>query len=264
MSRFSRLTLALAVGLALPLPGLAQAPWLGTDRSPRVGAELLMPRFDYQDEIRTASSALFLSGRFRAGETVTVVAELPMAFGGERYYGGARTQLGKPYVGVELGRANAPVWVEVGGHVPISVDDNGGAALVGRFADFSRQSAFLEVLSLAGALNVGSPETSRARFRLRAGPEWLIGPLGGSALLLNYGAQVAGDAGPVTASLFLNGSRIATESGILGERSVQLGTTVSCAVGGVRPGVVLRLPLDRDLRDYLDYVVGVTLEVPLH
>ncbi len=266
MKRIESLLLALGLLLVASATAVAQSPWLGSDRTARVALELYRPGFDQQAEFRSLSSVLFVSGRLRASERVAVIGELPVAFGGLRL-ADASAQVGNPYVGLELGRPNQPVWLELGGRVPLVGSDPNSAVIVGTFADVDRFSSFLaEGAALSGALNVGARAASGLGFRVRAGPELLIPTRSGpdSETLVYYGAEISHVRGPLELSAHAGGLWIATESGNFGERSMhQAGAGFSYALGSVRPGLTLRLPLDKDLTEMLDYVVGFTLQVPL-
>lgn len=268
-----RIFVLLALGCVLAGAGTAaaQAPWLGTDRSPRLAAEAFKPRFDAQDHLRASSSALFLSGRIQAGDAVSVVVEAPVAFGGYKLDNDGSVQVGNPYVGVELGRSRSPVWVELGGRVPLVGRDPNSAVEVGILSDIDRFSAFLpQTAALSGALDFGMKDRSGLGFRARFGPELLVNTASNNEgddteTFVNYGAQAFWVQGPLDLRLHVGGLYAATaESGDFGERSMhQLGLAGSYLLGGVRPGISLRLPLDHDLTETLDYVLGITLEVPL-
>ncbi len=270
MSRTASFTFVVGCILALPGVASAQSPWLGVDRSARVAAEWYRPGFNNQDHLKAASSALYLSGRARVTEAVALVGEMPLALGGYKYDNDASLQAGNPYIGLEAGRTNQPVWVEMGARLPLIGSDANSGVAVGLYSDIERPSAFIpECFALSGALNVGARAPSGLGFRLRAGPEVLVptnshGGESESETLINYGAQVSQVTGPWELSLHAGGTWIATESGNFGERSMhQVGAGVSYATRTVRPGFTFRLPLDKDMTDVLDYVVGITLQVPL-
>ncbi len=267
MPRIGSITLALGWVLVAPVLAAGQSPWLGSDRAARVAVELYRPGFDQQDELKSSSYALFLSGKVRASEAVAVVGEVPVAFGGFRSDYDAATQIGNPYVGLEVGRAEQHAWLELGGRLPVVGSDAHSAVAVGLFSDIDRMSAFAsEAATISAALNVGTRSSSGLGFRVRAGPELVIPTRSGpdTEKLVYYGAQLSQVRGPLDVSVHAGGVWDVSESGNFGERTVhQAGFGASYAIGGVRPGVTVRLPLDKDMTEVLDYVVGLTLQVPL-
>ena len=51
----------------------------------------------------------------------------------------------------------------------------------------------------------------------------------------------------------------------VGERTFQqLGLGAQVTLGSVQPGITFRVPLDKDLSDTLDFVVGLTLSVHMN
>ncbi len=267
MARIGSLTLAAGLLLVGPAASLAQSPWLGSHGTPRVAIEVYKPGFDEQSEFKSASTALFLSGRLRGNETVALVGELPMAFGGLRQDSDASAELGNPYLGLELGRPERGVWLQLGGRLPLVGEDPSSSILVGVASDIDRYSAFMsKTAALSGALNLGIRDSSGLGFRVRGGPELLISTRSGSdtETFMYYGAEVSHVRGPLEVSLHAGGIWVATESGSFSERSLhQGGVSASYSLGGVRPGITLRLPLDKDMTETLDYIVGLTLQVPL-
>ncbi len=263
--------LALAWTLAAAGSGAAQAPWLGVDRTPRIAAELMKPGLDDSGDFHPGSSALYLSGRIRVSPTLAFVAELPVAFGGLRYDGGADALLGNAYVGVESGPVDAPVWVEAGGRLPLIGSDPNSAWLVGTNTDIDRLSAFQpKTATVSGALNVGRRNATGTGVRARLGPELYFRTSGdwqySTEVLMNYGAQLYRVRGPLELYAHAGGLVVVSgeDRGGFGERSLhQLGFGGSYLVGGLRPGVVVRLPLDEDLQQSINYVIGLTLQVPL-
>jgi hypothetical protein len=86
---------------------------------------------------------------------------------------------------------------------------------------------------------------------------------GDSELFLDYGIHGGYETERASFGMVFNGRALVTESGgSLGERTVhELGLGGSMTFGRFRPGVIVRLPLDDDLSQALNYSVGVRLEV---
>ncbi len=274
MPRSACLLLALGGLLALPARGTAQSPWLGPDHGSRVAIELFKAGFDDQFNVKAASSALFLSGRYRPTAAIAIVGEVPVAFGGTMVYypndQRAGTQVGNPYLGMEVGRADGKAWVELGGRLPVIGSEPSSSVDPGQLSDIDRFEAFQpQTTTLSGALNVGLRDSSGLGFRLRAGPGALIATGSGdlyhvvTSVLLYYGAQASYLRGPLELAGHVSGNWNASADHVsFGHASQhQLGIAGSYAVGRVRPGLTFRLPLDGDLQQSLDYVIGISLQV---
>lgn len=118
---------------------------------------------------------------------------------------------------------------------------------------------------LTGMLNYRQKSATGLTFRLRGGPSFLMNTSGGgSQWLLGYSAQLGYEARTFSASAGLTGRANLSEEGNFGERSThQLGLAANLGLGKVRPGVHIRLPLDQDTRESLNYVAGINLGILL-
>ena len=103
-------------------------------------------------------------------------------------------------------------------------------------------------------------------WRLRGGPLVWLGRGGNDTeLLLHYSGQVGYESGQISVLGGLTGRAVVTEGDAnLGERTLhQLGAAMAFGSGTVRPGFHVRLPVDRDLTDILDFVFGFNVAIEL-
>jgi hypothetical protein len=112
---------------------------------------------------------------------------------------------------------------------------------------------------------------SGAVVRLRGGPSLLINTdkdrfEDATELFIGYSAQLGYESEMVSImGGFTGRANLTEEDADYGERSVhQLGFMASVGLGNVRPGIHLRLPLDEDLKDTFDFVLGFHLGVQLN
>lgn len=279
-SHLTRVPLLAAAALALPLaPVQAQSIWLPATRGPSVSIEALKPILtEGNDAWTTATTAFFLSGRIPVAESAALIAELPVAHAGFKrsVYGGSGTEsstvIGNPYVGIEFGGTASGVTADLGAHIPIRKDEDGDmAGSVGLMADVDRMEAyFVDVLAVGGHLGVRHSDASGLFVRARGGPTAFIYTGDRSEgddtdVMLDYAAQAGYDTGRFMVVGGLTGrTLLTTEGGSWQENSFhQLGLSGNIAVGGVRPGILVRIPVDEDLGDTLRYVLGLSLTVPL-
>ncbi len=269
--RLSQLATVLAV-VAVCAAGsdtYAQSTWLLPRNVNAVTLEILKPSFDLPG-VRFVSSAWVLEGRyaFDSGQRTYLTIDLPVAHlgvdGGE-----SETAVGNPYVGVTNFAREAPIVYELGLRIPVASESGGG--LTGLLADFDRFEAYAtDTFSLRGTMSY---------FPSRSG-DWVLLTRLGSSLLFNTGSVPEGAA---KADLYANyafftwyltsrfqaglgfaGRFLITDPGSIAERTAhQLGASFQADLSAVIPGVHVRLPLDDNLTEFVDVVVGLSVVVPL-
>lgn len=137
------------------------------------------------------------------------------------------------------------------------------------FADVDRFEAFTpEILTATAKINYRKKNVSNLFVRLRGGPALFLGTeeFGEDAdVFLDYSAQMGYEGFLLYLIGGISGRFSATsDDGAIGDRSIyQLGAAANLVLGNVRPGILFRLPLDEDLRDDLDLVLGLQMSVLL-
>ena len=173
------------------------------------------------------------------------------------------TIIGNPYVGLEFRKPGSSVFTEIGGRIPVTPDDKFSASSIGGSADFDRLEAFAsDLLAITGKINYHNKNASNLVIRLRGGPTvWIPTDEGDTELLLDYSAQVGYEGQQVSVIGGLTGRLIVTEEDLdFGERTFHhLGASASLNLGTVSPGIHFRIPIDEDLSDSIDSVLGLNL-----
>lgn len=272
-SRIMMMLAAAGVAMIFPASSPAQSIWLDRSSDKLLALEILKPSFNGEENVSFATAAYFLSYRTPLSQNVRFAGELPFAhgdFGREVNFFftriGPGSTFGNPYLGVEVQREGSPLFVEIGARAPLTSDNQIQAVTTGLAADFDRMEAFMpNTVPLTGMLNYRQKSASGLTFRLRGGPSFLMNTSGGgSQWLLGYSAQLGYEARTFSASAGLTGRANLSEEGNFGERSThQLGLAANLGLGKVRPGVHIRLPLDQDTRESLNYVAGINLGILL-
>ena len=278
LSRFIAVLLLGGFGAAGSLS--AQQIWLGSGRTGEVSVEILRPDLKssaYGDQ-SFASVALFLSGRFPIGPKTTLVAELPWANGHFTYnypcfMGGCTTEsgstLGDPYLGIEGGRDGSPVFGEFGVRFPLASESQPAPELVGASADLERVDAFApKVATIEAFANYRAVAPNGFAFRLRGGPlawvatqQYVLGNRD-AELWFAYAVQAGYQSRSFTFLGGLGGRAILTED-VSNRFTDQLVFSAAIRVGGLRPGVSVRLPIDHDRDQLVGSAIGVSLSVDL-
>ncbi|MCI0404699.1 MAG: hypothetical protein L0209_01270, partial [candidate division Zixibacteria bacterium] len=237
--------------------------------------------FDGPDGVTFTTSNWYLSGRFAFTENFAAVAELPFAHGGVEtleftgnfdslgnpiFASGTESDnvLGNPYLGVEFHFPNSSFSMELGGRPPLGslgiTEEGELSSFLAFFTDYDRFEAFFPDLVFATwkvGLSHTSPTGLITRFRL--GPSFMASTAGGEPeLFADYSAQGGYQGNTFTFWTGLTGRAILTEGDLsFGERTVhQFGLSGHFTAGRFIPGLLLRLPMDADLDDVLDFVFG--------
>ena len=256
----------------------AQPIWLEQPSGNSIAIEVLKPNFKGDDDFTFISSALFLSGRFSLGGNLIFVGEVPLAHAnlddikivdpstGETIFEldfESETIIGNPYVGLQFHKPGSNIFTEIGGRIPVTPDDKFSASSIGASADFDRLEAFAsDLLAITGKINYHNKNASNLVIRLRGGPTvWIPTDEGDTELLLDYSAQVGYEGQQVSVIGGLTGRLIVTEEDLdFGERTFHhLGASASLNLGTVSLGIHFRIPIDEDLSDSIDSVLGLNL-----
>lgn len=201
-------------------------------------------------------------------KSVVLVAEFPFV---NAKADGAPTGaflIGNPFVGVAMAPSSALI-ADFGVRIPIvsaSTAERQFAQDVGVLGDFTDLEAYgedlLSIRATAG-YRYRSPSHLGMRFALRP---TFVAPIGSnsadSELFLDYGVQGGYDTDRASFGVTFTGRALVTESGSIGDRTVHdLALGGSMTFGQFRPGLLVRVPLEKDLGDLLKYSVGLKLEV---
>ena len=258
---------ALALALSAAGPAVAQTIWTPIEHQPSFRMEALHPRFKLADgvDVSVLSGALFLTGALPIHDRWMFIAELPFARSKVTVSGesSSKSAIGNPYLGVQFGRATAPTGIvaEFGVRPALIGDDDFEAAFVGITADIDRFEAFsnkLTTVSAAGNLYTRAAQTTG---RLRVGVSEQFYDKGESETMLDYGALGSFDVNRLRLGAALTGRYLLTESGSFSDRSMHHGAaSASVAFGQVRPGLLIRVPFDKEFRDNVPSIVGLTLD----
>lgn len=249
-------------GLAHPSRAQVFQPWgAQVDRS--VSLDLLRPSFD-GGGTSTLTTINQVGFRWAVGKVV-LVAEAPFVNAKVDGASSGALLIGNPFLGVAT-RSSSPFIGEFGVRPPIAsvstIEDAFASfvGVIGDFADFEAYGEDLLTIRATAGYHFLSPQ--HYGLRLAARPA-LVAPTGGgdSELFLDYGIQGGYETERASVGMVFSGRAILTEPGSIGERTVhELGVGGTMTFGRLRPGVILRLPLDADLSNALNYSIGLRLE----
>jgi hypothetical protein len=272
--RFTHIAAVLLSGLGTAGSLTAQQVWLGSGRGGEFSVEILRPALkNIAGDQSFTSVAAFMTGRFPLGPRTTLVAELPFAHGSFKYsfFGGGATEsgsaLGNPYIGVEGGRDGSAAFGEFGVRAPLA-SENQAAQLVGLAADLERTDAFApNIVTVSAFANYRVVAPSGFTFRIRGGPLGWIATKDNvlkdnAELWFAYAVQAGYQSRAFTFIGGVGGRAIITED-VDRRFTDQIVLSATYRVGGLRPGLSLRLPIDNNRDQIVGSTIGVSLGVEL-
>ncbi len=253
----------------------AQSIWLSNNGGKSISFEGFKPIFD-EEGYSFSTGTYFLGFRIPIGKSL-LVAELPYVHAAYKlespYFNMSLSEsgIGNPYIGLQQRISNSSTFGEVGLRIPLAPEDKWLANMIGIYSDLDRQEAFVpHWLPITAMLNYLKKSNAGLIFRLRGGPLLWINTEKSEfddsiELLMKYSAQIGYESGQVRLLGGLVGRMIVTEGDLdISERTAhQLGFSASVGFGNVRPGFLLLLPLDEEMKDVTNYVLGVNVEVTL-
>ncbi len=260
-------------------PVAAQTTWIESTRDgPQVSVEWTKPSFDGETSTSFLTSRLLLSGQYPVSDATRLEADIPLAHYGSEEGNVSSTKLGNPYLGVRhhFGRKGA-----VGGGVRLPLADIGEsgslsqglvdalAFTTGSYADPNRtESFFPDVLTTRTYLERTFWLGPDFALRFRPGLSVLVptSENGGDVeAILDYGGHAWYEGSQLRAGLGITGRTNFTENAASSsDRSLYtLDAAVQRPFGRIRPGLVVRVPLNEEIASAVDYAVGATVSVGL-
>ena len=257
----------------------AQAIWTHQTTDRGVALEALKPTFTNNEGVEFTTSALFFSGYTRFGDHFRVIGELPIVHYGtepEKDEPGAgeisETAVANPYLGFQYQSTERRFIADFGVRLPLIAEEKTFARQAGMYSDLDRWDAFLPKM-------LGFIGTGQYRYKFENG--LYTGIRGGGSFLVNtkkeqgedasefyllYGLFAGYDAERFNINGNFSGRYLTTsDQEGFGENSLHLlGISASYKAGKIWPGLQFKLPLDKDLSDVLDFVVGLQLAVNIH
>lgn len=263
------LVVALMVVLIGASSTSAQSYWMKQDTRDNITFEFLKAKFDGDPDFGVLTSNWFISGRFQAGSTVYFVWEAPVSYlkRNENEFRNqvTQTQIGNPYIGIES-RTGAPdkssgLLGRLGVRPPVASDEKLYAAQVGAMTTYDRLEAFMpKVWSFCGGLGYFQNSNDGMNVRFNAELVVLKPTEDGedTETISDYNAAAWWTRNKLSIGAGFAGRWILSDEGAdFGEASIhQLGFMADHDFGDVSVGLRLRLPVDEDLRNFLDIVYG--------
>ncbi|HEV8149946.1 MAG TPA: hypothetical protein VGP61_07145 [Gemmatimonadales bacterium] len=245
-TRFALLTLALSVSTLE-----AQSYWNDDRERQESRLEFLHPIIAHA-HLKPLSGASFFGVSGRIGSGARLEAELPLAIGGQSG-GPSAVLVGNPYFGLRSQQSSKALTVQLGVRLPVrnevssSEDETAiGAAVL---SDADRMEAFFEkVLTARFALEWRAAGAGNFLGGAKLGASVFFPSDGGgdAEAFFDYGGRIGVQGSSTRVTLALTGRLFATAGGgsFAQLTEQQVSATLELVRGPIRPGALLRVPLD--------------------
>ncbi len=263
----------------------AQNIWTSERDGSVVTLEYLRPTFKNNSTPILTAQTFTLSGRFQLHSGNIVKIELPYAiahqddytfnyyspYGSFSYtYPGINSNaVGNLYAGIELRSEESESSVDLGLRLPMTSEKE-IAPPMAILTDVDRYEAFVpNLLALNARYNYTTKSTDEFAFHFRLGPTLWINTKSNSGgdkteVLLAYSLHGGIHTETFDCMAGYSGRMILTGSGDPSERTFhQVGILASARIGSFHPGLYYRVPVDKNLKDIISGVFGVSLGVDL-
>ncbi len=267
------LSATLMAVILMTCPIMAQNHWMCPGGEKSISLEIFKPRFASAKGYELPNTVWILSERMLTTDNnASIVIDLPivqMDIDNDMHPSDEdQILIGNPYFGLEwplpLDDASKSLCVGVGWRIPLASDEKWDATSMGLVTMPNRFEAFIpDLMTLSLRLGFLQTLESGLNYTVNIAAAWMIQTeVGGdSELFADYNAYIWLPAKKVKLGCGLAGRIWVTqEHGSIGERTThQLGFAGNYDFGIFTPGLHLRIPLDSDLTEELDYVYGFSL-----
>lgn len=250
----------------------AQTYWMYPGETNTISLEVHKPKFDRAEGFGTLTTIWFLSGRFRAGDKLSVCLDMPVSNVDidktVHPTHDDETLFGNPYFGIEgrLSELDAPhiITARLGLRPPLASDEKMGAADIGFFTAYDRFEALIpDWWTVQGGFGYSRTLEGGIKYSVNIDGNLILPTEDGpdNELLLNYNLAFLFPVEKVSFGAGFNGRWLVTESDLdFGQATIhQLGFVGKYDFGQFSPGLHLRIPIDEDLSDIIDYMYGFNL-----
>jgi hypothetical protein len=262
---FAACFLALFLTATLVHSVQSQPIWIVPEKHHRILLEWLKPDFE-GGETTFGTGTWFLSALIVASDAVTLVAEVPYThFAAKEFPDDAESDIGNVYLGLEFHGNETPVTGEIGVRLPTAGDEG----VVGVLTDFvDRMDAFVtDAVPVCAFINFRHRAPDGFVARIRGGLNLWIPreDRDDTETFVLYGGQIGYAGEQIDLLAGVTGRWFATSEGAdFGEASYhQFALAVDLPLGVFQPGVSFRVPLDKDLGDIVNWVLGLTVAANL-
>lgn len=272
--KYGTLTVILLLTCGIQIKSKAQSVWVVKDeRISGVGIELMIPSLADEFTTEFPTSAFVVYGRFWASDAIRIDLDLPVSHVSAGDGNLSETDIGNPYVGVGFMNSENEIFFDIGIRLPFAPDlsvSNPNAS-VGLFTGLLVENYNIgkyapETFSISSQVKYRYQNSSGLIVKVGGGPDVIFPPDDADTeFFLNYHAQLLYGQNDLRIGAGFTGLLLVSESDLsFGERTIhELGIISAYDFGNVEAGAYLRVPLDEDISDQLNFILGMNLLVAL-
>jgi hypothetical protein len=262
-------SLAVVLLLALVVPAASQPSAHHRSGASSLGVSLLRPNFAGSNS-GASGFTLTLEGYFRLREQLALVTELPFMQGTVSVdalnYSESQVSLGNPYLGLQFGSLEAPVYGDIGVRLPFANDQRPIATDIASLTDLPGFSAYTpNAMELSAGLNV-ERELATAFWLLgRIGPAGVFDTRahGSTNLYARYDVMFEIRANETSIALGYDALSLLSEDHI-GDRTIDMAVgRVAYRFEKAELNAAVKYPLDESYRRVLNLTYGAGFRVLL-
>jgi len=262
----------LLVAFVVPAAGLAQTELMRTNEGSSVTAEVLIPSFKNEFGYTFTGMTILLSGKVTISDMFSIHAEVPYVQSKMEYsspFGSTSTSkgsIGNTYLGLGIGPSNGVLSGDFGFRLNTLSEDNSSAVFSGIFGDMPNVERYLpETMAIQAGVNFQPQILNNFSLLARFAPSLWIEKNGDgdNMWFSHYGLGAAYQIDVVRVGAGVNGLWQMSEEGFLfGNKDAvhHFQAEVNARFGMIRPGVMFRVPLDKEL-DMTKSTIGLNVSV---
>lgn len=233
-----------------------------------VYAQATIPAFEESFIIDSPSSIYELYARLYIGNRLAVIGSFPVShYSSSAIVGGRKineTAAGNPFLGVRFESISPGLSLETGFRLPLA-PDNLGVVTGLLVEDFAPEAFLSESPSVKVLLRYNYGHGSGFTFQLGGGPNYWMVKDAENEMVLNYYSQMHYQIANIKLGIGFTGIGILSEADLsLDERTDHyVGFMSSYSFKPMRVSGFVKVPLDKQLRDNLNYSIGLSLAIIL-
>lgn len=244
----------------------AQSVWADdTEKGSSFGLEFMIPSIDGSLDAKAPTSVSVLYGNYLIKALISLRINLPVSHisSGDL----SETDIGNPYLGVKMHDVTSGLDIDIGIRLPLAPGEENAGLSTGLLLENYNLGVYIpETFSITTNMKYYWKSEGGLILNVGGGPDFVLPRRDAdNEFLFNYFGKVMYGNDELQIGAALTGLLIITEETLsFGDRTIHdLGILGSYNFGTLSTGAYLRVPLDDDLNDTLNFVSGLNIQFHL-